>query len=311
MSPLTLRPAMTTSGAHSVRELASSMGTPAASVRQLAQTAQLHTKYLQLGGGAGRMGWPLTATTRLAGGAVARVFEGGELQVADNGASLLVHERRFTVHFVGLECMRESSVDQQTPSDEPYVLYFVQSGSTITSTGRADFSKIDTGDKVVLGNNAVHGPENHVGVPFVINAVVIEWDSGDRQEAQNKVNQVIRDFVGGINEVIDQVNNYKGSNQIQRLPAPVNMPIVGGAVADFFGLEDDPVGGGIAEVFMPIPGETREQLNARIKPPPVAPEKFDGQASYSHVIHVVGNPAGRYKLYFRVDVVEDKDTQPL
>lgn len=307
MSALTLRPAYLSAGATSVRNLAARMGAPHQSLRRLTQLAQLHTTFLALGGAKGKLGWPLTAPTVRDGGLVARAFEGGELRVAANGAVLWANQRAWTVRFVGLECMRESSKDQSTPSDEPYVMWFVESGTTLTASKREDFNNVNTGTKKSKSSK-IDGPDNRLGVPFNIHATVMEWDSGDRTQAKQVLDETIAKGIEAYNEVADQINNYDGSNSVSRLPAPLNMANVGGIISGIFGLEDDYVGQSVAQVFK-IEHETAEQFDARIKPPPDI-GTFLGQ-SYSHVIEVVGNPAGRYKLYFDVDIVRDDDPKPV
>jgi hypothetical protein len=307
---LSLRASVGDSGVKAVRELAGIAKMPGNSVRTLAQVAALHTKFRQTGGAKGQFGFPLTRTVQLGDNSVARAYEAGEVRVTADGAELHVNEISWTVRFVGLECMRESSHDQSTGSDEPYVLWFVKSGGDVTNANRVEFEKINTGSKRVV-DNKITSPANRLGLPFSIYAMVYEHDHGDRAGAQKVVNKAIKDLVGAYNEIADQVNNYNASTAAQKLPPPVNMPIIEGLIADVFGFADDFVGTGEAEVFLlPDESETPEQLAARIKPiKPVG--KFNDQASYTHTIHVVGNPQGRYMLYFRVEMVKDEDPRPL
>lgn len=299
---VSLLAAQRAAGQRSLRALRSTVRSSSRSARQLAQVALLHRSYLAAGGARGRMGFPMTALEVRADRSVARRFEGGELRLTASGEGIVVNQKAFTVYFVGLECMRESSWDQGTPHDEPYVMWFVQSGSITTSSTRKSFTKIDTGSAEVVTDSSITGPINSVGVPFVVSALVVEHDSGDKEQASRKFDEVIRDGVAIGNEVIDQVNNYSGSTSISRLPPPVNMPVLSKLIGGLLGLEDDYIGSGIAEVFLAVPGETIDQLTARIKSPPHNPKKFKDQATYSHMMEVGTPGEGRYRLYFRVEI---------
>jgi hypothetical protein len=297
-------------GARSLRGLRSTVGSTTRSGREVAQIALLHKAFLAQGGARGRLGFPLTPVSRLANGTVLRRYEGGEVHLSSGGATLIVNEKSFTVHLVGFECLKESSHDQSTPSDEPYVLWFVQSGSTVTPTQRLAFSGINTGSKESVSNHSVSSATNHVGVPFTINAIVMEHDSGDREQAARKLDELLRDTVSIANEVIDQINNYSGSDKLERFAAPVGMAKLGGLVAGLFGLKDDFVGSGVGEVFIVTPGETAEQLRNRIRNESFQSAKFNGQVTYSHSFDVGQSKAGRYRLYFRVEIVSDLDSTP-
>jgi hypothetical protein len=297
-------------GRTSLQQLRTTVGSTSTSAREVAQIALLHKAFLAAGGARGRMGLPLTTVSRLSDGSVARRYERGEMRLTASGNAIVVNEKRFIVHFVGLECMRESSHDQSTASDEPFVLWFVQSGSIVTPTNRVSFKGINTGSQETVSDNALAGPTNHVGLPLIINAVVMEHDSGDRDKAAQRLNELARDAVGIANEVIDQINNYSGSTKIERLAEPVGMAKLGGLVASLFGLEDDFVGTGIAEVFIVKPGETLAALNARVGNTSFTQSLFKNQATYTHSFEVSRPKEGRYRLYFRVEIEHDPNNSP-
>jgi hypothetical protein len=304
---ISVRAAASAAGTSSLRGLRSALGEQRGSARELAQIALLHKRYLDHGGALGPLGWPMTATTITADRSAARLYEGGEVRLTSGGTDLIVSGKTWSVTFVGLECMRESSHDQSSPSDEPYVMWFVQSGSRVSSTQRHDFSNIDTGSKIAA-NQTIASQDNQFGIPFVISVVMFEHDRGDREQARKAVNQAIADFVKGVNEIIDQVNNYQ-QKQTPNLPAPVNMPVIESVLAFALGLRDDQIGGSFIEVFMPVPGETTiEQVDARIQPPPIIGTFEERQ--YTHVTEVRGGSEGRYRLYFRVGTANNAGNTP-
>jgi hypothetical protein len=291
-------------------QLRRTVNSTTASGREVARLALLHKAFLDRGGVTGALGFPLTTVTSRAGGVLARRFEGGELRLAADGSNIVVNQKRFVVHFVGVHCERESAHDQSTGSDEPFVIWFVQSGSLVSPNTRVAFEDINSGSKRVISNSSITGQTNSVGLPLIIHALVMEHDQGDREQAAKVVDRLARDAVTIANEVIDQVNNYSGSTKIERLPLPVSMPVLSKALGKFFKLQDDVVGTGIAEVFIVQPGETVDQINARLRTPPFKPEKFHGQATYSHDFQVDGGKAGRYRLFFRVEIENDLNNTP-
>jgi hypothetical protein len=172
------------------------------------------------------------------------------------------------------------------------------------------FEDINKGSKRTISNSAISADINSVGLPLIVHAIVMEHDQGDRQQAANKINELARDAVAIANEVVDQVNNYSGSTTLERLPAPVNMPVLSKALGKLLDLQDDVVGTGLAEIFIVQPGETAEQLGARLRTPPHQPQKFDDKVTYSHDFEVAGGKAGRYRLYFRVEIENDPNNTP-
>jgi hypothetical protein len=297
-------------GVKSVRALRQVVKTTSPSAREAARLALLHKAFLDRGGVKGPLGFPLTRVSARADGSLARAFEGGELRLAANGSNIVVNEKLWVVHFVGLECMRESKRDQSTPSDEPFVIWFVQSGSRVSPNTRVSFEDINKGSKRTISNSVISADINSVGLPLIVHAIVMEHDQGDRQQAANKINELARDAVAIANEVVDQVNNYSGSTTLERLPAPVNMPIISKTLGKLLNLQDDVVGTGLAEIFIVQPGESVEQLNARIRSPQHRPDKFDNKATYTHSFEVDGGKAGRYHLYFRVEIENDPNNFP-
>lgn len=286
-------------GTNSVRELFRRTGSPERSVYRQAQIAAINAFHHKTGGVRGPLGFPLTqvvftgltAARRYAGGEVA--LQAGEAQGKRRGAVRII--------YVGFRCLEESDHDQGTGSDEPYFLIGVvaPNGSTVkrfayedinTNSVRTGFSPVATA--------GIDGGEDNFTPPVVLGVVAMEHDHGSKDEAEAKVRKVLEEAEKEIDEAAQTIGPLLGVPVGNHVMPDWMRKIVIGRLPEWgvalLGMGDDHIGANSQVLFDFTPDLLEWRAPAVIGK--------HGDNDYNVVLTVDGGDAGKYKLFFLVDL---------
>lgn len=254
--------------------------------------------YLKSGGVDGPLGWPVapvqfqndTASWQLTGGRITATLSVSNAYI----------ERYFTVRYLGFRCWAESKSDQGSSSDEPYFLISFSSGS-IAFTGSKSYTKVNSG-KVVHAEQTI---ADRVPIrPSMLHVLAMESDMGSKKEARRKVEEEVKKISAAATQVASLIDvaSAAGSSNAGTYAAlaggltsgPLAGLLFGGAVA-VLDLGDDLIGEEGHTLFAPEVGYGQ----------PPDQGTFAG-VKYTHKCYCDGGSAGKYDVYFRVDVMEDE-----
>lgn len=301
MATVQLANVLNSLGTNSVRELFRRTGSPEPSVFKQVQMASIHSFYTQTGGAKGPLGVPLsniefvglTAMRRYAGGQVA--FQDGEAQ----------GQRRAAVRvlYVGMKCLEESAHDQGTGSDEPYFLIGVvaTNGSRVR---RFAYDKVNTKsvrhETALVAAAGIQGGEDNLTPPIVLGVVAIEHDQGNKDEAEARVRKALVEVEKKVDQAAQVAGAFLGLPVGNHVMSEGMRDIVIGWVpegaAAVLGLGDDKIGENSRMLF-----DFRADIQ-EWRAPAVLGRHGDNE--YNVVINVDGGKAGRYDLFFKIDLFD-------
>ncbi len=109
----------------------------------------------------------------------------------DVGVRALPENGQVAVEFTNLHCSRETSNDQLSAADEPYVIFAVIGPDATTTLLTTTYGDVDAGD------NRTERMVLYAGSPagLAIGTVLREWDMGNPQEAKKAVEETVDSLV--------------------------------------------------------------------------------------------------------------------
>lgn len=184
---LSLSLGLTQTGTRSVRGMRQKLSSRSTSVRRLLQTHLIHQHYLASGGPHGAFGYP-NSDVQFRVGEAMREYRGGDIHLLGTGFHDLPR-LSVSIRFVGFKCVRESSWDQASPSDEPYFVITIDSGSgspTVRKFG--PFENVDTNTEMGFGDLLI---DNVAPNPMSIRVIAYENDHGDPDKTAKNIQDTV------------------------------------------------------------------------------------------------------------------------
>jgi hypothetical protein len=197
----------------------------------------IRQRWSELGGEKSYLGYPTSDEVAFADGGRANEFEhGGIYWWPDTGP---IDLRDVVVHYTGLHCFGETSWDQGSDSDEPYVIFALTTPQNAWAVNTRTYEDVDAKEQ------RPDLLELYRGRPYGINIgiIVMERDFGD----PNKYRQQVLDVVMGVHSAgtiaLGLIPIVGPAIAAVAGPALGSlMPSLGGAINDAFDWGDDRIG---------------------------------------------------------------------
>jgi len=250
-------------------------------------------KYAQLGGPAGRLGWPVSDDIpdhpQEPTNVVTRFQNGAIYWWPDIGA---IEQLPVAVTFVGLFCFRTTS---GAGSDEPYVTV-----GALSATGEHSSTQTQVFEDVDSGEAHEDALEVYRGTPFGLNLSVIlsEHDEGDPHKYKDEMANVVNEAGGRVAEAIGSVPGIGPMLMVfAKFGLALASPTIGEKLSELLGTDDDFIGS--TELFFPA----KELMRLAISDD----RDIDNVGIVaSFASDVLRGDDGIYKLYFSVTQVTPK-----
>jgi hypothetical protein len=291
----------------SVRGLQKALSSKRTNVVQLVQTHQIHDFYTKQQRSKGPLGYPI-GEVQFQNGKAIRHYRGGEVHtMAGTAGGVLLREVK--VMFGGFKCIKESSHDQLSDTDEPYFVVSVgTTGGMIPITKKfGHYENVETDTKQTI-NEVISTSLNPN--PLMISVDAYEHDYGDPDETAKaiqdemvKLAQAAQSLLAAT-EAADAADGpgigptAGAAGAAGTLAGPVGA-VIAGAIVTVMDLGDDYIGHAGAAFF------TRAY---DIGDTPIEPKKLgdfpgmDTNRGYNAVIDIDGKGEGKYQLYFDIAV---------
>jgi hypothetical protein len=172
----------------------------------------IRDRWAQLGWEKSYLGYPVSDEERFDQGGRVSLFQGGQLYWwPDTGA---IDLRDVVVHYTGLNCFGETSWDQGSDSDEPYVICTITTPTGSRTVRSRVYDDVDAGEtrpdimEVYRGRAA----------GLVLGVRVMEHDHGDPEKYRKEVEAAVTHASKGLSVLVGYI--------------PVFGPILSGAAAE-------------------------------------------------------------------------------
>jgi hypothetical protein len=290
---LSLISALKQTATQSALGLRSALSSRSSSLAELLQINLIHQRYLRAGGTAGPLGFP-TSEVRFDAGASFREYRGGDIRILGTAISAIARQE-VTITFLGFKCVKESSSDQLSPSDEPYFVITVDSGTgtpTVRKFGR--FENVNTDSEIGVGEILLKGVAPNI---MGLRVLAYENDFGDPDDTAKKIQETVVAL----------------SQQAQSLTsgaAAADGPGVGPAAAagTVGAIAAGPIGALIASGVVStldlrddFVGQAASILFSRSEDVGTPPKKGEFQTNeFNHQISINGGRQGEYEFFFDV-----------
>jgi hypothetical protein len=299
---LNLAAALHENHVNSVKGLRTALQSSRSSVREILQTNRIHQTYILNGGREGPLGFP-ASEMQFSGGTASRQYRGGELHVLGDGSTNGLITLKCSITFIGFRCVKESTSDQLSPTDEPYFVIGVDTGNGIPQVAKFAFENITTGSEEGVGAFvSTDAPPN----PTAIRAFAYERDLGDPDETAKKVQDVLV-------TIAKAAQAAAGASGADAADGPgMGTSAVAGGVAGYLA---GPIGALVAvgivkalDLGDDFIGQQAKLINTRPEkvgtPPPLG--QFAGN-DFNVKLDIDGGDEGHYELFF--DAVTTKHTE--
>ena len=265
----------------------------------------IHQHYQRTGGRLGPLGYPISEV-QFTSNSGTRQYRGGRIEATLNARNAVgvitqaLKTRESRVTFLGFKCIKESTSDGLSDTDEPYFVIAIDTGNGLPRTEKfGPFENTETGTETGVGVFLANGIAPN---PLSIRAQAYENDHGDPDETAKALQQQIVELAkvaqstasGSGADAADGpgIGPAATAGAVGLLAGPLGSLLAVGIVS-VLGLGDDWIGQGVVLAFTrPEQGGTPQQQGMFQNNP------------YNAKIDINGGSEGHYELYFDIHVVE-------